>query len=81
MYIMDSILKNVQGNYIGLYEERITQIFMDSFPKAELAEKKSLIKMFKTWDLFFRSEILEVIATKLDIHELVSTTKYLKPLN
>lgn len=53
MFIMDSILKNVQGNYIRLIEERIKEIFLDSFTRADINEKKSLIKMFKTWDLFF----------------------------
>jgi hypothetical protein len=31
MYILDSILKNVQGNYLRIFESRIQEIFPCAF--------------------------------------------------
>lgn len=54
VYIMDSIIKNVQGEYIRLFEEKLANIFEVVFEGATaMEEKKSLLKMFKIWTLFF----------------------------
>ncbi len=58
---MDSILKNVQGEYIRLFEDKIVAIFDSIFEQASMEEKKSLIKMFLIWDLFFSPEKLQLI--------------------
>lgn len=59
MYILDSILKNVQGDYVKLFQERIATIFASIFANSQsIDEKRSLIKMFKIWDLFFNEKIL-----------------------
>jgi len=50
---MDSILKNVQGDYIRLFEGKIATIFESAFEAASMDEKRSLLKMFLIWDLFF----------------------------
>ena len=53
---MDSIIKNVQGKYIKLFEEKLANIFEVVFEGATaMEEKKSLLKMFKIWTLFFNS--------------------------
>ena len=54
MYILDSILKNVQGDYIQNFEAIIPEVFQETFKRAQsMEDKRSLIKMFKIWDLFF----------------------------
>lgn len=58
---MDSIIKNVQGEYIRLFEDRIAAIFDSAFENAPLEEKRSLIKMFLIWDLFFNPVRLQAI--------------------
>ena len=70
---MDSILKNVQGDYIKHFEAHIAQVFIDTFQRAAtMEEKKSLIKMFKIWDLFFSLPVLESISQACSIPEYVS---------
>lgn len=46
IYILDSILKNVQGHYIRLFEQRIGEIFQVAFENTSReSEKKALIKL------------------------------------
>lgn len=59
MYILDSILKNVQGDYITFFEERIHEIFVRIFRNSNLEERRSLVKMFKIWVMFFEKKVLE----------------------
>lgn len=75
IYILDSILKNVQGDYIRLFEEKIAALFETAFESTtSMDEKRSLIKMFKIWDLFFQPHILEGISQRLQLPEYVSYT-------
>ncbi len=71
MCILDSIVKQVQGDYIKNFESRIAELFGETFEKCEMEAKKSLIKMFKIWDLFFNPTVLENISRKLELHEYV----------
>jgi hypothetical protein len=72
MYILDSILKYVQGDYIKLFEERIAEVFDKTFENAKsMDEKKSLIKMFKIWDLFLQHDILDSLSKKWELPEYV----------
>ena len=65
VYIMDSIIKNVQGEYIRLFEEKLANIFEVVFEGAtSMEEKKSLLKMFKIWTLFFSPQVLELISQR-----------------
>jgi hypothetical protein len=63
MYILDSILKNVQGDYINFFEEKIYEVFVRIFRNSTIEEKRSLIKMFKIWVMFFDEKVLEKIST------------------
>eukprot|EP00347_Sterkiella_histriomuscorum_P003197 403365218 len=70
IYILDSILKNVQGDYIRFFEERIREIFERTFTQSvSMEEKRALLKMFKTWDLFFSFMVLENISQVCQLHE------------
>lgn len=53
MYILDSILKNVQGNYVSIFESRIAEVFQSSFLNARGDdERKSLMKLVRVWRIF-----------------------------
>lgn len=67
--IMDSILKNVQGDYIRLFEGKIATIFDSAFEAASMDEKRSLLKMFLIWDLFFTPITLQAIRDRHRLHE------------
>ena len=62
MYILDSILKNVQGDYINFFEEKIVDVFVKIFRNSTIEEKRSLIKMFKIWVMFFEERVLVKIS-------------------
>ena len=74
MYILDSILKNVQGNYIHLFEHAVPLVIKVAFTGATTDdEKKALIKLFKVWEMFLQPGLLEQISTALRLTEDVST--------
>ena len=74
MYIIDSILKNVQGNYVTLFETQISQVFRTAFTQARTDdERKSLIKLFNVWSLLFDPAVLDSISTMLNLKDHVSS--------
>ena len=73
MYILDSILKNVQGNYVHIFQGSISQIFQLAFTQATSdLEQKSLIKLFNVWRLLLDRDILDKISVALNLQEHVS---------
>jgi hypothetical protein len=72
MYILDSILKNVQGDYINFFEEQIHEAFVRIFRNSTIEEKRSLIKMFKIWVMFFDEIVLEKISVECQLVDYVS---------
>ena len=50
----------------------MAELFGETFEKCQnMEDKKSLIKMFKIWDLFFDAAVLEKISRKHELHEYV----------
>jgi hypothetical protein len=63
MYILDSILKNVQGRFVKHFEEKIPDIFNVAFLNARSdGERKSLIKLFNVWSLLLDPALLSRIS-------------------
>jgi hypothetical protein len=76
MYILDSILKNVQGNYVQHIESQIVLVFQTAFANCRNDDElKALIKLFKTWQLIMDPSLLQHIANLLSIGYHVSLTK------
>lgn len=74
MYILDSILKNVQGSYVQLFEHAMPQVLQVAFASATTDdEKKAFIKLFKVWEIFLQPGLLEKISSALRLSEDVST--------
>ncbi|TNV87107.1 hypothetical protein FGO68_gene11194 [Halteria grandinella] len=74
IYILDSILKNVQGHYIRLFEQRIGEIFQVAFENTSReSEKKALIKLIQVWQLFINSGILAAIYNRLGLKQIEQT--------
>ena len=74
--MIDIIIKQIQGDYITYFEEKISFLF--SYIWQETKNKfgtKSLLKllrMFKVWDMFFKNETLDRIYKSLKLQEFVS---------
>ena len=66
IYIIDRIIKNVQGDYIKHFEANINWAFNLIFQKTQSpGEKKTLLKMIKLWDMFFSKEKIQGIYENL----------------
>lgn len=78
MYILDSILKNVQGQFVRLIETRLPNAFQMAFQLAPNDdERKALIKLFYVWHLLLSQRILGHISVMLNLpqhvrHPLIS---------
>ena len=72
MYILDSILKNVQGNYIKQFEQQMPQVFEIAFQNSkDDGQRKALIKLFKVWEFFLNKKLLAQISLALNISQHV----------
>lgn len=76
MYILDSVLKNVQGNYVQHIESQIVMVFQTAFTNCRNDDElKALIRLFKTWQLIMDPGLLQNIANMLNIGLHVSEEK------
>ena len=73
---MDSVLKNVQCDYIPLFGNIVQNLFPATFMRADEKQKKILLKMFKTWSLLIDAGILNDLDHNLNLDRYVSV-KYL----
>ncbi|KAJ3015007.1 mRNA 3' end processing factor [Thoreauomyces humboldtii] len=48
-YLLDSILKNVGGAYLGLFARNIVQIFATAFDAVEGEDRQRFVKVLSTW--------------------------------
>lgn len=77
MYIIDSILKNVQGSFVPLFEQSMPRVFSFAFTQAANDdEKRALIKLFKVWEIFLQPAVLEQISTALKLSDDVSARAF-----
>lgn len=51
IYLMDSILKNVKGEYIQLFAQEIRHIFCDTYERGTDSIRLSLTKLLRTWEI------------------------------
>ena len=74
MYILDSILKNVQGYYVSLFQARMPQLFLLAFQNAASdSQRRALIKLLNVWKMFLNPELIQTLYYQLNLQEYVST--------
>eukprot|EP00794_Sanderia_malayensis_P007116 gene7116-7920_t len=69
LYLLDSILKNVGGSYIGILSRYMVEIFTDVFENGDEKIRISMFKLRNTWPQFFPSKFLyelDVSVKRLD---------------
>ena len=73
---MDNIMKNVQGNYIKYFEQKLKFVIGLVLQKcsSNQEDQKRLFKLFKSWEVLglFNHRILEDIAAQHNLRALVS---------
>ena len=74
MYILDSILKNVQGYYVSLFQARMPQLFLLAFQNATSdSQRRALIKLLNVWKMFLTPELIQTLYYQLNLQDYVST--------
>lgn len=60
-YAIDSIVKNVGGKYIGIFESRLLRHFPDDFASAKNMPKvkKEYLILFLSWEAIFSKDVLK----------------------
>lgn len=77
--VMDSIMKNVQGQYIDAFANVIHYLIGVVLQRAKNAnnsdEQKKIVKMFKTWEVLglLDQNLLNTIAENHALRQLVSS--------
>ncbi|XP_031629967.1 uncharacterized protein LOC116345060 [Contarinia nasturtii] len=66
LYLIDSIVKNVRGIYIDLFDQCIFGIFVDVFKKVNEDVRKKMHFQRKTWDAVFSAEILYALDVEVN---------------
>ncbi|GIY19389.1 pre-mRNA cleavage complex 2 protein Pcf11 [Caerostris extrusa] len=65
LYLVDSIMKNIGGQYITLFCKCIVTVFTTVFSKVEEATRSSLFKLRQTWNEILSKQILYEIDCKV----------------
>ncbi|XP_078600723.1 uncharacterized protein LOC144875862 isoform X1 [Branchiostoma floridae x Branchiostoma japonicum] len=65
MYLMDSIVKNVGGDYCTLFSQNIVSTFCNIFEQVDEKTRMSLYKLRSTWDTIFTSKKLYALDSRV----------------
>eukprot|EP00761_Pharyngomonas_kirbyi_P009324 gb/GECH01009340.1/.p1 GENE.gb/GECH01009340.1/~~gb/GECH01009340.1/.p1 ORF type:complete len:379 (+),score=61.93 gb/GECH01009340.1/:1-1137(+) len=67
LYLIDSIVKNVGGEYVELFTHNLENVFCDAFehPSNELSTRISYAKLLKTWPLVFPLSVIVSIQERV----------------
>eukprot|EP00898_Chlorokybus_atmophyticus_P003585 jgi/Chlat1/4227/Chrsp27S04311 len=66
MYLLDSIVKNIQGPYIPLISQRLPEVFRAAW-YSEVGNQTALVHLFRTWSGVFPAEVLKAIDSNLKV--------------
>lgn len=61
LYLIDSILKNVGGEYVQIFSQDIFKNFVKCFNEVDDPVKQKFLKVLETWSLIFSADIIESI--------------------
>jgi hypothetical protein len=70
---MDSILKNVQGHFVNLFQAKMPLLFQMAFQNATSdSQRKALIKLLNVWSMFLNPDLINGLYYQLNLQEHVS---------
>ncbi|GAB0098150.1 hypothetical protein DMENIID0001_138570 [Sergentomyia squamirostris] len=61
LYLIDSIVKNVGGNYVDLFENHIVKMFCGVFEKVNEKVREKMFALRQTWNEVFKQEKLHTL--------------------
>mmetsp|Transcript_2857 Transcript_2857/g.5327 ORF Transcript_2857/g.5327 Transcript_2857/m.5327 type:complete len:305 (+) Transcript_2857:101-1015(+) len=66
-YLLDSIVKNVGGVYVGLVAPKLPKLFLDAYPLCTPKTQGSMQRLLGTWTPVFGQELVNHISSKLSV--------------
>ncbi|XP_059560822.1 pre-mRNA cleavage complex 2 protein Pcf11-like [Myotis daubentonii] len=79
MYLMDSIVKNVGGEYLTAFTKNLVATFICVFEKVDENTRKSLFKLRSTWDEIFPLKKLYALDVRVNSVDPASPIQPLPP--
>ncbi|XP_001641783.2 pre-mRNA cleavage complex 2 protein Pcf11 [Nematostella vectensis] len=65
LYLLDSIIKNVGGDYLMLIAQSLVSVFVAVFAKGDEKVRKDLYKLRNTWPQYFSNKVLYELDVKV----------------
>ncbi|XP_017297345.1 pre-mRNA cleavage complex 2 protein Pcf11 isoform X2 [Kryptolebias marmoratus] len=79
LYLVDSIVKNVGGEYLAVFAKNLITSFICVFEKVDENTRKSLFKLRSTWDEVFPSKKLYALDVRVNAQDPAWPIKPLPP--
>ncbi|KAJ7996237.1 hypothetical protein DPEC_G00235020 [Dallia pectoralis] len=79
LYLVDSIVKNVGGEYLAVFAKNLVTSFICVFEKVDENTRKSLFKLRSTWDEIFPLKKLYALDVRVNSHDPAWPIKPLPP--
>ncbi|XP_062513980.1 pre-mRNA cleavage complex 2 protein Pcf11-like isoform X2 [Corticium candelabrum] len=67
LYLLDSIVKNLGGDYIDLVAQNLVSTFCSAFEQADEQMRRDLFKLRQTWSSYFPTKKLHAIDQRVNV--------------